>query len=44
MNLEIILNDGTKIFPSFAPDNRFEILRYYVELWQNKKIISFREI
>lgn len=44
MNMEITLNDGTKIFPSYDPSHKFEILKYYVELWQTKKIVNFREI
>lgn len=44
MNMEITLNDGTKLFPSFEPAHKFEVLKYYVELWRAKKIISFREI
>jgi hypothetical protein len=44
MNLEITLNDGSKIFPSFDPMNKFEILKFYVELWQTKQIRNFREI
>lgn len=44
MNMEIILNDGTKLFPSYDPSHKFEILKFYVELYRTKQIISFKEI
>ena len=41
MKLEITLNDGTKIYPSFDPTSKVEIIKYYVEMWQDNKISKF---
>ena len=44
MNMEIILKDGSKLYPSYAPDNRFEILKYYAQLFERGQLISWKVI
>ena len=37
MNVEVTLNDNTKIYPSYAPEHKAEVIGFYTkEYWANK--------
>ena len=41
MNVEVTLNDGSKLFPSFDPEHKQEVLDFYRELAFSGKIRGF---
>ena len=44
MNMEIILKDGTKLYPSYAPEHRKPVLEYYANLFEIGELISWKVI
>jgi hypothetical protein len=44
MNMEIILKDGTTIYPSYSPEHRFEVLKYYARMFEQGLLISWKVI
>jgi hypothetical protein len=41
MNLEITLNDGSKLYPSFDPEHKETILTFYRNQWLSKQIQAY---
>jgi hypothetical protein len=41
MNCEIILNNGSKFYPSFDPDHKAEVLTFYANQYASKQIKGY---
>ncbi len=41
MNLEIILKDGSTIYPSYAPEHRDSVKAFYMNLFDKGEIIGW---
>lgn len=44
MNLEVILRDMTKIYPSYDPAHRKGVLAFYENLFNNGDIVGWKVI
>lgn len=41
MNMEIILKDGTYIYPSYAPEHKAEVLKFYKSMYEKGQITGW---
>jgi hypothetical protein len=44
MNMEIILKDGSVIYPSYAPEHRQPVLEFYAKLFEQGELLSWKVI
>jgi len=44
MNIEVILNDMTKLYPSYAPEHREPVLEYYAKMFEQGLIAGWKVI
>jgi hypothetical protein len=42
MTVEVMLNNGSKIYPGYAPDHKEEVIGYYTNLYWKSKIQWFK--
>lgn len=41
MNLEIILKDGTSIYPSYDPEHKVSVIAFYKEMFDKGQITGW---
>jgi hypothetical protein len=41
MNIEVILKDGSKIYPSYDPEHRKTVLAFYQDIFEKGEIIGW---
>jgi hypothetical protein len=41
MNLEIILKDGTSIYPSYDPQHKAQVIEFYKEMFDKGQITGW---
>ena len=44
MTVEVMFQDGSKIYPSYDPEHRKAILEFYANLFENGEIVGWKVI
>lgn len=42
--MEVMLRDGSVIYPSYAPEHRQPVLEFYAKLFESGELISWKVI